>query len=61
MTTIETSLECLSYNIWSYVSKLARLRWTLFVSGIKRAKPVYKALSVLLGLLALGFLWVASS
>jgi ABC-2 type transport system permease protein len=54
MTTMEASLECLSDNIWGYVSKLVRLRWALLVSGIKRAKPVYKALSILLGLLALG-------
>lgn len=54
MTAMEASLEGLSDTVWGYVAKLMRLRWRLFVSGIRRAKPVYKALSALLGLLALG-------
>ncbi len=54
MTTTECAFESLSDNIWVYVRKLIRLRWVIFASGFKRAKPLHKALTIGLGLLVLG-------
>ena len=54
MTTSAGSFESLSDNLWIYVRKLIRLRWVIFASGFKRAKPLHKALTIGLGLLVLG-------
>jgi ABC-2 type transport system permease protein len=54
MTTIETSIGFKPENLWFYVYKLFRLRWVIFVSSFKRAKPLRKILTILLGLLVLG-------
>ncbi len=54
MTTMETSIEIQPGNLWFYVKKLIHLRWLIFASGFKRAKPLRDSLSILLGLLILG-------
>lgn len=54
MTSLEVSAQVQSRNLWFYVWKLIRLRWLLFASGFKRAKPVRKFFTILLGLLGLG-------
>lgn len=54
MTTMEASIGIQTDNLWFYVLKLIRLRWVIFVSGFKRAKPLRKLFTLLLGLLILG-------
>jgi ABC-2 type transport system permease protein len=53
MTSMAATFGSLSDNLWVYVRKLMRLRWVIFASGFKRAKPLHKALTIGLGLLVL--------
>jgi ABC-2 type transport system permease protein len=54
MTALEASIVCQPNNLRFYVLKLMRLRGAIFVSGFKRAKPLRKFLTILLGMLFLG-------
>ncbi len=53
MTTLKASIKAQSENPMLYVVKLLRLRWVIFTSGFKRAKPLQKALTIGLWLLIL--------
>jgi len=54
MTSLEASIVTQPDSLWFYLSKLIRLRWVIFVSGFKRAKPLRKFFTVFLGLLIIG-------
>jgi ABC-2 type transport system permease protein len=54
MTAISVTFGSLSDNLWVYVRKLIHLRWVIFASGLKRSKPLQKALILGFGLLVLG-------
>lgn len=54
MTSMEASNGIQPDNLWSYLLKLIRLRWVIFYSGFKRAKPLRKFFTVFLGLLIIG-------
>jgi ABC-2 type transport system permease protein len=53
MTSTDASARSQPDNLWFYVIELLRLRWVITISGFKRAKPLRKALALLLGLLVL--------
>jgi len=53
MTSAEASIGLQPDNLWIYVFKLLRLRWVIFASGFRRAKPLRKLLTLGLGLLVL--------
>lgn len=53
MTTMKASIGAQSENPMVYVFKLMRLRWVIFTSGFKRAKPIQKALTIGIWLLIL--------
>jgi ABC-2 type transport system permease protein len=54
MTSMEASIGIQPDSLWFYLLKLIRLRWVIFVSGFKRAKPLRKFFTVFLGLLIIG-------
>ena len=51
MTAMESLIGTQSENPLVYVFKLLHLRWVIFTSGFKRAKPLQKALTIALWLL----------
>ena len=54
MNTVDASIGLQPESLWFYVFKLIRLRWVIFVSGFKRAKPLRKFFTIFLGLLIVG-------
>jgi ABC-2 type transport system permease protein len=53
MTSTATSSVSQPDNLRFYILKLLSLRWVITVNGFKRAKPLRKAITLLLGLLVL--------
>ncbi len=53
MTTANVSIGPQPNHFWFYVQKLIHLRWVIFTSGFKRARPLRKVLTLLIGLLIL--------
>jgi ABC-2 type transport system permease protein len=53
MNASETTIGSQPDNLWFYVLKLIRLRWMIIARGFKHAKPLRKALTLLIGLLIL--------